>query len=106
MKFNLKKLTYQNFKDGLYKVTPLELCNSRIAGYAGTIIGVALAMIPLVYTRQWGWLVFIFFVGWLQCSALIGDLQQRRILIESEEQIHEAMKQLEAIKKKEENEIN
>lgn len=87
---NLKKLSYKNFKEGLHKVTPLELCNARIAGYIGTIVGAALSLIPLAYNHQWGWVVFIFFVGWLQCAALLGDIQQRRILKEQEKFIKEA----------------
>lgn len=97
VKINWKRLTYKNFREGLHKVTPLDLCNARIAGYTGTIFGAILAMIPLLLTRQWGWAVFIFFVCWLQCTALIGDIQQRKILKESEDQIEDAMKQLENI---------
>jgi hypothetical protein len=96
---NLKKLTYSNFKEGLYSVTPLQLCTSRIYGYIGTMLGAFITMLPLLLTHQWGWSIFIFFVLWLQCSALVGDLQQRKILIESEEQIARAMTQLNEINK-------
>jgi hypothetical protein len=94
---NLKKLTYKNFREGLHKVTPLELCNARIAGYFGTIIGGLLAMIPMVISGSYGWIVFIFFMVWLQVSALIGDIQQRKILKDSEDQIASAMAQMEKI---------
>ena len=52
-------------------------------------------MFPLALTHQWGWLIFIFFVVWLQCAALLADIQQRKALIESERQIKEAMEQFE-----------
>ena len=78
MKINWRN--FKNLKAGIYSTTPLQLCDARIAGYIGTIVGSILAMFPLILSKQWGWVVFIFFVAWLQCTALIGDLQQRKIL--------------------------
>ena len=97
MPIHWDKLTIANFKEGLHKVTPLQLCQARILGYYGTLAGIILTMIPMFLGRQWGWLVFIFFVGWLQCAALLGDIQQRKVLIESEADIKRALEQLKNI---------
>ena len=87
MAINLKKLTIQNIKAGIHTVTPLQLCESRIIGYYGIIFGAVLCMIPAFLSRQWGLAIVMLFVGWLQCSALVGDIQQRKLLKEAEEQV-------------------
>ena len=95
MALNLKKLTIQNIKAGIHTVTPLQLCESRIIGYYGTVFGILIAAIPLALTHQWGWIIFMFFVGWLQCSALVGDIQQRKLLKEAEEQVKSVLDKFE-----------
>ena len=97
---NLKKLTYKNFKEGLYKVTPLQLCSARISGYIGTIVGMMIGIFVSIYSHSWWLVIVLIFVVWLQAAALLGDIQQRKALKESEQQIMDAMRQLESIQNK------
>ena len=89
MPLNLKNL--KNFKKGIYSVTPLQLCNARISGYAGTIVGCMMAMYPLILSRTWGWTVVTFFVMVLQGAGLVGEIQTKKQLKEGEQQIQSVL---------------
>jgi len=99
MPLNLKKLTRENFKEGLYKVTPLQLSKASLYTYAGIMIGAFLSLITFTIAKQWGVAIIMFFVFLSQIWAVIAELQKIKALKESEAQINEALKQLEDINK-------
>lgn len=86
----LENLKY--LKQGIENLTPLQLCNGRLAGYVGMVLGCVLATISLIITRQWGWVVFTLFLTWIQLLTLFGEMKTKKQLVEYEQQVADVIK--------------
>jgi predicted tellurium resistance membrane protein TerC len=73
---NLKRLTFKNVKEGLLNLTPEQQLKGKMIGLIGGIVGLILAMFTFIYTKRWGFTIFIFFLIWLQFIQFIGTRQQ------------------------------
>jgi hypothetical protein len=68
------------FKNGVQKITPVELLRTEIVGYVGSIIGTLFAMGFLIYFGMWYITLAIVFNLLIQGSQLIGKWQQYNLL--------------------------
>ena len=71
---NLKNL--KNLKEGMLNLTPEQQLKGKMIGLIGGIVGLILAMFTFMYTKKWGFTIFIFFLIWLQFIQYIGTRQQ------------------------------
>lgn len=71
---NLKKL--KNLKEGLLNLTPEQQLKGKMVGLLGGIVGLILALATFIYSKRWGFSIFIFFLIWLQFIQYIGTRQQ------------------------------
>lgn len=73
---NLKKLTYKNVREGILNLSVEQQLKGKMIGLIGGIVGLILALITMIYTRNWGIAIFVFFIIWLQFISYIGTRQQ------------------------------
>jgi len=85
---NLKNL--KNFKKGITELTPVQLSQGRIAGYAGMVIGLSMATFNMVMQKNWGFTVFLSFLAWFQLMGLLGELKQYKGLKKMMQQVEAA----------------
>lgn len=107
-KMNLKNL--KNLKKGFTELTQLQLSEGKIEGYIGMVVGLILASITTLLNHAWGLGIFLVFLTWFQVMGLLGELKQRKNLMELEatmkEQDKEFIKAFEEAEKKMEDENN
>ena len=80
---------FHRWKQGILDMTIEQQLKNKIIGTLGGIVGLILALIVMIYRKQWGFSIFIFCVIWIQFIGYIGMRQQ---LIQTKEM----MKGLEA----------
>jgi len=90
MAIKLENLKY--LKEGIENLTPMQLCNGRLAGYVGMVLGCVLATISLIITKQWWWVVFTLFLSWIQLLTLFAEMKAKKQLVEYEQQVADVIK--------------
>ena len=73
---NDKKGFFKRWKQGILDMTVEQQLKNKIIGTLGGIIGLILALIVMVYRKQWGFSIFVFFIIWIQFIGFIGIRQQ------------------------------
>ena len=68
---NLKNI--KNLKRGLRELTPVQLCQGRLAGYYGMVVGLVLATYSTFYRGSWGLGIFLLFLTWFQFVSLLAE---------------------------------
>lgn len=75
-KIEKKKNFFARFKKGILDMTVEQQLKCKLVGIVGGIVGLVLALISLLYSRMWGFSIFVFFVIWLQAISYIGTRKQ------------------------------
>ena len=72
----MTKTKFQRFKEGLRELTPTQLLHAKMVGHIGAVIGLFLAMITMFIRGVYYFLVFLFFICWLQAVEYKKTRQQ------------------------------
>ena len=71
-----KKGFFKRWKKGILDMTIEQQLKNKIIGIIGGMVGLTIALILMVYRKQWGLGTFIFFVIWIQFIGFISTRQQ------------------------------
>ena len=71
---NLKNF-FSRWKQGILDMTIEQQLKNKIIGTLGGIVGLILALTLMIYRKQWGFSIFIFFIIWLQFISYISIRQ-------------------------------
>ena len=72
---NLKNF-FRKWKQGILDMTIEQQLKNKIIGILGGIVGLTLALILMIYRKQWGFSIFVFFIIWIQFISFISTRQQ------------------------------
>ena len=67
---------FKRWKQGMLDLSIIQQLKGKMIGYIGGIIGLILALIAMVYRKQWGFSIFVFFIIWIQWITYVGTRQQ------------------------------
>ena len=67
---------FKRWKQGILDMTIDQQLKNKIIGIIGGMVGLTLALIIMVYRKQWGFSIFVFFIIWIQFISFIGARQQ------------------------------
>ena len=68
---------FKRWKRGIMSITPIQMIRTEIIGYIGSIIGLLLSGIILIFfAESWYLTITIFFIIIIQFIGLIGKYQQ------------------------------
>ena len=67
---------FKRWKEGILNLSVEKQLKGKLVGLIGGIIGLILALATLIYRRQWGFSIFVFFIIWIQFITYIGSRQQ------------------------------
>lgn len=82
-KHGLKETLTQLKKNYLLLETPLSLINKEIYGYYGTIVGILLSFIMLLYYGYWYISIIMAFSLLIQYAQLVMKLKQKEMMVEA-----------------------
>jgi Zn-dependent membrane protease YugP len=94
MAINLKNL--KNLRKGFKELSPLQLCEGRIASLSGMIIGLILVLSGMIMNddKSWSWIFFMVFLLMFQLVNIKSEFQQRRALKSMEQSMVDANDEL------------
>lgn len=67
---------FGKWKDGILNLSVEQQLKAKLFGIQGGIVGLVLALISMLYSKMWGFAIFIFFVIFLQVISYISMRQQ------------------------------
>ncbi|KKN27604.1 hypothetical protein LCGC14_0862910 [marine sediment metagenome] len=67
---------FKRWKQGILDMTIEQQLKNKIIGILGGMVGLTLALIIIVYRKQWGFSIFVFFIIWIQFISFISTRQQ------------------------------
>jgi len=71
-----KKGFFGKWKDGILNLSVEQQLKAKLVGIIGGMVGLILALVSMIYSRMWGFSIFIFFVIFLQAISYISIRQQ------------------------------
>ena len=77
---------YQRWKKGMQELTPAQQLYGKLMGHIGCIVGLSLAMIMMSARGVFYFLLFLFFLIWLQGIEAIGTYQRWKITAQYQQQ--------------------
>jgi len=87
----------KNLKQGMKKLTPVQLAEGRIAGYVGMVVGLILATITTFLNKSYGIGIFLFFLTWFQGVGLVSECKAYWNLKEMQKMIDENQDKIDKI---------
>ena len=67
---------FHRWKEGILSLSPEKQIKGKMIGLIGGIVGLIIAMVIMIYRKQWGFSIFVFFIIWIQFIGFISTRQQ------------------------------
>ncbi len=71
-----KNSRLKRFKEGVKNMSMAQQLQAKLIGHIGAIVGLTLAMVLMIARGSYYFVLFLFFICWLQAVEIIGTKQR------------------------------